>query len=779
MPSPKEDAPARIERLRAEIRRHDHLYYVLSTPEISDEQYDRLLRELGDLERAHPELVTPDSPTQRVGERPIDGFETVTHALPMLSIDNTYSPQELREFDARVRKGLGDEPYEYVVDPKIDGVAVALRYENGLFVQGATRGDGERGDDITRNLRAVRSVPLRLLGAGSAGASPSHWPRVVEARGEGYWPRPSFTEFNEQRIAAGEAAFANPRNGAAGTLKQLDSRIVAERGLAFQSHGFGVIDPLPDELRTHSDVMARFRDWGIPTSPNARRCRDIESVIAFIAEWDEKRRQLDYDTDGVVVKIERLDQRRRLGATSKAPRWCMAYKYAAEQAQSRLLAVDFQVGKLGTITPVANLEPVQLGGTTVKRATLHNFDQVRRLDLHVGDTVTVEKAGEIIPQVVTVDVARRPADAKPIRPPKKCPECAGEAVQDEGGVYLRCINPACPAQIVEKLRFFCGRDQMDIEMMGEVLVAQLVGQGLVRNFADIYRLKDRAAELPALPVSEYVNKQGKTVRVALGAKRTEALLEGIEASKQRPLARVLAALGIRHVGVNTAGLLAEHFGTIEALMAASEGEIRRALSAKEDQTARRVAEGIHAFFRSARCALEELPSGLPFAAQVVRLGIPVLRAKRTSEKRIPQLEKAFNDVHELARAPVESIQEALEEEKRIARSVYEYFGARGGRSIVEQLRSVGVNMTQPKKHKTEAGPLVGKTVVVTGSFDRMGRKGLEERIKALGGKVTETVSANTHFVVCGASPGSKLTKAQTLGIQVIDEDEFIRRFGSQ
>jgi DNA ligase (NAD+) len=542
----------RIEALRREIRRHDQLYFVDNAPEISDPQYDALVAELRELEAQHPELVTPDSPTQRVGERPLPGFAHVRHAIPMLSIDNTYSPEEVREFDQRVRKGLHGEPYEYLVDPKIDGVAVALRYEDGLFVQGATRGDGETGDDITQNLRTLRSVPLRLAGSG--------WPRVLEPRGEVYWPRKAFEEHNRQRVAAGEEPFANPRNATAGTLKQLDARNVAQRGLVFACHSFGVIEPLPAEVKTHSELYARLKTWGIPVIPRARTCRDVEAVIAFIAEWDTRRHTLDYATDGLVVKVERFEQRERLGATSKAPRWCIAYKYAAEQAQSRLLSVDFQVGKLGTITPVANLEPVQLAGTTVKRATLHNFDQVRRLDLHVGDAVTVEKAGEIIPQVVAVDVGGRPRNAKPVRPPARCPECDGAVMQDEGGVYLRCINPACPAQLVERLRFFCARDQMDIEGAGIKLVEALVKAGLVRTYADLYRLHEQRDELVQLE--------------RMGEKSADNLLAGIERSKRQPLARVLAALGIRHVGVNTAELLAEHFGAMDAIMAADEAALQ-------------------------------------------------------------------------------------------------------------------------------------------------------------------------------------------------------------
>ncbi|MCH8804528.1 MAG: NAD-dependent DNA ligase LigA [Planctomycetes bacterium] len=542
------DSASRIEALRDEVRRHDHLYFVLNEPKISDERYDVLMRELRALEAEHPELITPDSPTQRVGERPLEGFTNVQHAVPMLSIDNTYSADELREFDGRVRRGLGDQPFEYVVDPKIDGVAVTLLYENGRLAVAATRGDGRTGDDVTQNLRVLRSVPLRLHGRG--------WPAVLEARGEVYWPRPEFERTNRERAAAGDEPFKNPRNGTSGTLKQLDPRNVAGRGLAFLCHGFGRIDPFPAGVERHSALFERLRDWGLPTSPHARDCRDIDAVIEFVTEWDVRRRELDYDTDGVVIKLDRLAQRAALGATSKAPRWCIAYKYAAEQAQSRVLSVDLQVGKLGTITPVANLEPVQLAGTTVRRASLHNFDQVSRLDVHVGDVVTVVKAGEIIPQVVGVCATKRPRGAKPIRPPKACPNCGGEVQQDEGGVYLRCINPACPAQLVERLRFFCGRNQMDIEGAGAVLVETLVREGLVSGYADLYGLHAQRKTLAGLE--------------RMGEKSADNLLAGIEASKQRPLARVLAALNIRHVGANTAHLLAEHFGSMKALMDADE-----------------------------------------------------------------------------------------------------------------------------------------------------------------------------------------------------------------
>lgn len=569
------EAAQRVAALRAEIEAHDHAYFVENRPVVSDQRYDALVRELRALEAANPELITPDSPTQRVGERPLAGFAQVRHGTPMLSLDNTYSPDELREFDARVRRGLegaAGDAIEYAVDPKIDGVAVALRYVDGRLVQGATRGDGITGDDITENLRTIRSVPLRLRGDG--------WPKTLEVRGEVYWPRPAFDRTNRQREAAGEPPFANPRNATAGTLKQLDSRAVANRGLAFLAHGFGVIEPFPADVKTHMELFQRLRTWGVPTSPHLRLCRGIDEVIAFVEEWDGQRRTLDYETDGLVLKLNRFDLRNRLGYTSKSPRWGIAYKYAAEQAESRVIRVDFQVGKLGTITPRAVMEPAPLAGTVVRHATLHNFDQVERLDLHIGDAVIIEKAGEIIPQVVAVLKDKRPAHAPRVKRPTACPECGGAVVQDEGGVYLRCINPECPAQVVERLRFFCGRDQMDIEGAGEKLIEQLYRAGLVKSYADLYRLRERRDELIALE--------------RMGEKSADNLLAGIEASKQRPLARLLAALNIRHVGASTAEDVAAHFGDLDALAAASVEQLQEVEGVGEE-----VARSLRAWFDSA------------------------------------------------------------------------------------------------------------------------------------------------------------------------------------
>ena len=567
MPTNSQHIAEQAEALREEIRRHDHLYYVDARPEISDREYDRLLSELRALEEAHPELVTPDSPTQRVGGEPIEGFRTVPHAQAMLSINNTYNETELREFDARVAKALGETKYHYIVDPKIDGVAVSLRYESGALVLGATRGDGRRGDDITSNVRTIRSVPLRLHGEG--------FPRVLEVRGEVYWPQKSFTEYNRKRAEGGLETFANPRNGAAGTLKQLDPKIVAERGLAFLAHGFGEISG--PAVERAGDLMDRLASWGVPVSRFLRCCDDIGEANACIEEWLTRRSEVNYLTDGMVVKVDELALRDALGATSRHPRWCIAYKYEAERAETVIREVSFQVGRLGTITPVSRFDPVQLSGTTVSNASLHNFDQIERLDVRVGDTVLVEKAGEIIPQVVQVIFEKRGGDAKAIHPPKRCPTCGGQAVRDEGGVYLRCVNVECPAQLRERLRFFAGRGQMDIENLGPAIVDQLVDKGLVEHFADLYRLK----------VEDLVDLE------RMGQKSSENLVGAIDASRVRGLGRVRGGLGIRHVGGRVAEVVAGHFRDADAVAAASVEELTEI-----DEIGPVIAESIRQFFSS-------------------------------------------------------------------------------------------------------------------------------------------------------------------------------------
>jgi DNA ligase (NAD+) len=807
-------ARKQIEALRDEIRRHDYLYFVEANPEISDREYDELVRELGALEQQHPHLITPDSPTQRVGERPLEGFEHVRHVIPMLSIDNTYSAEELREFDGRVRRGLGGERFEYAVDPKIDGVAVSIRYEGGRLARGVTRGDGQTGDDITQNIRAVRSVPLRLRG--------EDWPPVVEVRGEVFWPRADFDEANRQSEAAGKEPFKNPRNATAGTLKQLDSRIVATRKLAFICHGFGEIDPLPAGVTRHIGLLEHFRNWGIPTSPHMRKCADIGAVIEFVEQWNAQRRELDYETDGLVAKIDRLDQRERLGATSKAPRWCIAFKYAAEQAQSRLLSVDFQVGKLGTITPVANLEPVQLSGTTVKRASLHNFEQVRRLDVHVGDIVTVEKAGEIIPQVVAVDTSQRPADAKPIRPPRRCPECSGEVVKDEGGVYLRCVNPSCPAQLVERLRFFCGRDQMDIEGAGAEVIGRLVEEGLLHGFSDLYHLYRHRETLANLDFS-----------TELGQKAANGLLRGIDELQARPLDRLLVQLRLPFLSDTAAKLLACRFRSIADIPNASTSELSktegvdRQLAARlieffnprsSEELKRRLTElqkRAHAKIKGLGPAridrivdaglvgnLGDLFSLRERTAELVRLKFPNRFGEKNAENLLAGVERSkqrplsrvlaalnirhvggataellaehFGHMETIAAASPERLEQIEGVGPEMVRSIRAFFDSAVGRRTWQSLRDAGVNMKQPKARRAVKQPLLAKTIVVTGTLKRYTRKQIEDLIKQHGGKAAGSVSKNTDYLVVGESPGSKLEKARELGVGLLDEDSFAR-----
>ncbi|MFA5863879.1 MAG: NAD-dependent DNA ligase LigA [Phycisphaerae bacterium] len=543
----KSSTDKEISKLRAEIHRHDHLYYAQNQPEISDREYDKLLQRLKELETQRPDLITSDSPTQRVGERPLEAFRRVRHSIAMLSIDNTYNIEEVKEFHNRVLRGLGAVKLDYIIDPKIDGVSASLRYENGKLALGSTRGDGEYGDDITQNIKTIKTIPLVLGG--------KDWPKVLEVRGEVYWPRKSFVEFNRQREKAGEAVLANPRNATAGALKLLDSRMVAQRKLSFICHSFGLVDPMP--ANSHYELSQMVATWGIPISKYLQKVGSIEEVIKIIEEWAQKRSELEYQTDGMVVKIDRFDYRDKLGTTARSPRWVIAYKYEAEQAPTVIRQVRWQVGKLGTLTPVADLDPVWVAGTTVSRASLHNFDIIQELGVRVGDSVIIEKAGEIIPQVVAV-VKERPRGKEAIEPPKKCPVCEGPVKKDEGGVALRCINPSCPAQFKEQLEFYGKRDLMNIENLGPAIVEQLVDKGLVREYADLYKLK----------------KEELTGLERMGPKSADNLVKGIEESKTRDLPRVIAALNIQHVGLRTAEELADHFKTMDQLMNTSVEELQ-------------------------------------------------------------------------------------------------------------------------------------------------------------------------------------------------------------
>lgn len=664
-PESLDDARKRAAQLRAEIARHNRLYYVEAAPEISDQDFDFLLKELEAIEAAFPELVTPDSPTQRVGGEPLQGFETVEHEAPMLSIDNTYSAEELRAFDERVRRGLGGEAPEYVAELKIDGVAISVRYERGRYVRAATRGDGFRGDNVTANVRTIRAVPLKLDG---------NPPRTLEVRGEVYMRRAELERLNQLREEEGEPPLANPRNATAGTLKQLDPRAVAARRLDIVFY-----DIVPGDrviYETHWETLQALRSFGLPTNKYSTFCKDLDAVMRVIDEWEQRRNKLDYEIDGLVIKVNSAAHRRRLGATSKSPRWVIAYKYPAQVARTKVNNIIVQVGKTGTLTPVALMQPVLLAGTTVKRATLHNFEELARKDVRIGDTVEIQKAGEIIPQVLRVILELRPQGAKPFPIPRICPECGGEVRKDPDGVYLRCLNLACPAQVKERLRHFASRGAMDIEGLGPALIEQLVEVGLVRSPADLYTLEQEQLE--------------KLER--MGKKSAANLIAAIEESKKRPLSRLLNGLGIRHVGAHIADVLAAELGSMEKIMHASVDNLT----------------GIH----------------------------------------------EIGDV--------------------VAKSVHDFFATAENRELIRRLGTCGVRLEDEALAKTGPRPFEGKTFVVTGTLEKYSRDEIHERIKALGGRAAGSVSAKTDYVVAGDNAGSKLAKAQQLGVRILTEAEFER-----
>ncbi len=561
------DVRQRIEELRREIRFHDYKYYVEASPVISDLEYDRLMQQLKELEAKHPELVTPDSPTQRIGDQPVPGLTPVEHRLPMLSIDNTYSREELLEYRARVDRLLKGEPVEWAVEPKIDGAAISLTFENGIFTQAATRGNGRVGDDVTHTARTIMDLPLHLIGDDP--------PRVLEVRGEVYIRNSDLVEINQRQHERGEPPFANPRNLAAGTLRLLDPRIAAERRLRVFCHSHGYCEGL--RATTHMEFLAEIRELGLPTVPHVACFDQFEQALAYCDELIERLHEWDYEVDGLVLKVNRFDQRERLGSTSKSPRWLIAYKFTKYEAATRLLGIHVQVGKTGVVTPVAELEPVQLAGTIVRRASLHNADELERKDIRVGDIVVVEKAGKIIPHVVRVEKHLRTKPLKKFRFPTHCPVCGQALVRDPGGVYIRCVNRACPARLRERLKFFASREGMDIDGLGEKLIDLLLEHELVSSFADLYRLT--VDQLETLP--------------RMGAKSAENLVHSIAASKQRGLARVLNALSIPHVGAHTATILAEHFGNIERLMEADLEELKSI-----PEIGPIIAESVYDFFQS-------------------------------------------------------------------------------------------------------------------------------------------------------------------------------------
>jgi DNA ligase (NAD+) len=550
MAQPPQHSIQRAERLRREIREHDYRYYVLAEPAISDVQYDALMRDLQELERRYPALLTPDSPTQRVGGTPTKEFATATHTPPMLSLANSYSEEEIRDFDRRVRSLLAPDAPVYVAELKIDGVAIALQYRNGVFRRGATRGDGTRGDDITNNLKTIRSLPLCLRNPGTGLAT-------VEVRGEAFMHKSDFNTMNAQRATGGEKTFINPRNATAGTLKLQDPRLVSDRPIDIFVYA---LEAPQAGVRRHYESLQTLKSIGFPVNPHHRLCHTIDDILDFWKHWQEHRDSLPYEIDGVVVKVDDLRQRDRLGTIAKSPRWAIAFKFSSRKAETILTGITLQVGRVGTVTPVAELAPVFLGGTTVSRATLHNVDYIRTLDLRVGDTVTVEKGGDVIPKVTGVLESKRPRSTRPFLMPDRCPECRSAIHRPEGEASYYCDNAECPAQIRARIEHFAHRGAMDIEGLGEAVVEQLVGLNLVANYADLYTLDKHRATLVALE--------------RWGEKSAHNLLEAIEWSKRQPFPRVLFALGIRHVGAGVARVLADHFRSIEELRKAPPDELQ-------------------------------------------------------------------------------------------------------------------------------------------------------------------------------------------------------------
>jgi DNA ligase (NAD+) len=686
----------RLKELRDLIRHHEERYYIHNAPEISDEEFDRLLHELEALEAELPDLVTTDSPTQRVAGRPIQGFPTVEHLVPMLSLDNAYTDAELRAFDERVRRavGRGAAAVSYVAELKIDGLSIALTYDDSRLVRGATRGDGVRGEDVTANVRTIRAIPLALRHGP---------PGRIEVRGEVYLPRASFARMNRDREAAGETLFQNPRNAAAGTMRNLDPALVSKRGLgsyvyqlvgqpgagrAAERSGGPAEDPFAP---THSETLRALASWGLPVEPHWKRCEGISQVAEFCQEWAEKRLALEFDTDGVVIKVDDLTLRTRLGATAKFPRWATAFKFPAQQAHTRLRRIDVNVGRTGANTPFAVLEPVFVAGSTISMATLHNAEDIARKDIREGDTVVIEKAGDVIPKVVAPVLSLRPPDSQPWRMPETCKVCGSRLHRDEEEVVWRCENPSCPARLRRSLEHFASRSAMNIEGLGESLVDQLIEQGLVHDFADLYHLD--TSRLEDLVVAPRDPKSDRALPRKLG-KVGRNVVEQIERSRNNDLSRLIYALGIRHVGEKAAATLARHFRTLDRLMDATFEQLQTA------------------------------PEVGPVVAASVR---------------------AFAD------------------EPR-------------NRALVDKLEAAGIatTTTLPEPAAVDAGPLAGKTFVLTGTLSSMTREEATTNLEQLGAKVAGSVSRKTHYVVAGSDAGSKLDKARQLGVEVLDEDAFRR-----
>jgi DNA ligase (NAD+) len=726
--------------LRSEIARHNHRYYILDDPEIPDAEYDRLFAELRSIEERHPELTTPDSPTQRVGETPLSAFSAVRHRVPMISLANAMSDAELVEFDRRVAAALpGGHPVLYVAEPKLDGLAMSIRYEAGLLVQAATRGDGSTGEDVTANVRTIKSVPLRLSGAA--------WPAVLEVRGEVYMSREGFERLNRDSAQRGERVFANPRNAAAGSLRQLDPRVTATRPLRFCCYGWGEISIDPGE--SHYAMLQRLAGWGIPISKELQQIEGADGCRAYFDDLGRRRDALPYEIDGVVFKVDRIADQIGLGATSHHPRWAIARKFPAQEELTLVEAVEFQVGRTGAVTPVARLRPVQVGGVTVANATLHNMDEVIRKDVRVGDTVIVRRAGDVIPEVVGVLAERRPPDAAPVQMPSLCPVCGSDVLRPPGEVVARCTGGLyCPAQRKQAIRHFASRRAMDIEGLGEKLVEQLVDSGMVRDPADLYRLTlEQLSDLDRM-----------------GEKSAANLIEALERSKATSFARFIYALGIPDVGEATAQALAARFSGIAELERVRESDFVRDRGVKG--IGRETATALHRFLADhprieAEGDLADWLVGLKIA------GLTRVRAQA--------LAAAFGDVAALRAAELEDLY--LNSSRRVegigpvvAAEIAGFFAQGHNREAIARLLEAGIGWPEVSPPTALAGgsPLSDKTVVITGTLSRP-REEIAARLHDAGAKVTNSVSKKTDYLIAGEAAGSKLEKARSLGITILDE----------
>ena len=772
------DAAVRATELRKQIDQHNYRYYVLDEPAIPDAEYDRLFNELRSLEEQYPDLVTSDSPTQRVGSQPSPSFSQVQHEVPMLSLANAFSDDDLHDFDRRVRQRLeGDAGVQYVCEPKLDGLAVSLLYEDGVLVRGATRGDGTTGEDVTSNIRTVRNIPLKLQGSG--------WPAVLEVRGEVYMPRAGFEQLNERARDEGSKTFANPRNAAAGSLRQLDSRITAQRPLEFCAYGYGRVEggELPDNQH---EILLKVRDWGLKINTEMRLVDSVQGCLDYYRMLGEKRDSLAYDIDGIVFKVNNLDQQQALGFVARSPRWAIAFKFPAQEEITELQDVEFRVGRTGAVTPVARLRPVSVGGVTVSNATLHNMDEIERLGVMIGDSVIIRRAGDVIPQVVQVVLERRPDDARSIPVPQQCPVCGsdvertrivkrskGRETSTEGSI-LRCVGRlTCQAQVKQAIIHFVSRRAMDIDGLGEKSVEQLVDHQLVHSPADLFRLT----------VTDVLALEGFAELSASN------LIESIDASRRPALARFVYALGIPDVGEETAKLLARAFGSLERISQA----LPEVLEYLPD-VGGEVAHEIHAFFddvhnqqviqqlRANGVEVQEEGSlGAEFAASVsfadfiARLEIP--HVARTSADR---LATAFGSLQQLIEADWLDLKQVDRLNEKAIKSLRGYFQAEQSRqraqAIEAQLREFGMHWESPRAC-TDSLPLAGQSWVLTGTLETFSREVAKAHLESLGAKVAGSVSAKTHCVVAGPGAGSKLAKAEQLKVPVLDEQGLLDLLG--